>query len=272
MSPISLRFIECYEQLRKEGKVRSARAFAQTLEYLPQSWSEVMNHRRDVTLELIRKAVEVYDINPVYLFTGQGDLFLDHNAHQPFRLVTVLSAERGDEKIVHVPVAAQAGYAAGLGQPTFIQDLPVFTLPDYRFKMGSHRCFDVSGDSMEPTLFEGDRVICQFIEPDFWFTSVKNNHVYVVVTLSDVVVKRVQNRLRETGELVLESDNNYYTPYILPGAEIREIWQVKVKLSPFLHTPPHRNDNIQEQLRQLEEAMKLQSRLMDNMNQKLGKG
>lgn len=230
-----------------------------------------MNGRRDVTIDLIRRAVEVFEFNPVYIFTGEGDFFMGKQRGGGFRLVSVVSAEKADEKIVHVPVAAQAGYAVGLGEAEFVRDLPTFSLPDYRFKLGTHRCFDVAGDSMEPTLFEGDRVVCSFVEPDLWESGLKSNHVYVLVTRADVVVKRVQNLLRERAELTLVSDNQYYKPYNLAGEELREVWQVRLKISPFLNTPPMHLDDLTDQIKLLQDTIRAQSKLVDHLNQKVEK-
>ena len=66
-SVITQRFIKCHNHLREENRVRSSRQFALSLEYLPQSLSEILKGRRDVTIELLRKAVEKYKINPVYV-------------------------------------------------------------------------------------------------------------------------------------------------------------------------------------------------------------
>ena len=151
---VTQRFIKCHDKLREEKRIKSSRQFALSLEYLPQSLSEILKGRRDVTIELLRKSVERYQINPVYIYTGDGPMFMSEEDHKSFRVLTIVTNGQEDERIVHVPVPAQAGYAGELSNPIFIQDLPSFTLPDYKFKVGTHRSFDVSGDSMEPTLFE----------------------------------------------------------------------------------------------------------------------
>ncbi|MCC6724204.1 MAG: helix-turn-helix transcriptional regulator, partial [Saprospiraceae bacterium] len=147
-SIITDRFIKCHNKLREDGKVRSSRMFALTLDYLPQSLSEILKGRRDVTIELLRKAVEEYNINPGYLFTGEGTMFLTGEENKSFRTLTVVTDRDDEERIVHVPVPAQAGYAGEQLDPVFMEDLPTFTLPDYKYKTGTHRSFDVSGDSM----------------------------------------------------------------------------------------------------------------------------
>ncbi len=242
---VTQRFIKCHDKLREDNRVRSSRQFALSLDYLPQSLSEILKGRRDVTIELLRKAVEKYKINPVYIYTGEGPMFMSEESDNSFRVLTIVTNSDEDERIVHVPVPAQAGYASDMSDPTFIQELPTFTLPDYKYKVGTHRAFDVAGDSMEPTMFEGDKVVCSYLEPTLWETAIKDNYVYVIVTRADVVVKRVVNRLKAEKQLKLFSDNAYYEPYTVNIGDIREIWYVRAKISPFLPSP----DNIKRYLR-----------------------
>ncbi len=263
---VTQRFIKCHDKLREENRVRSSRQFALSLDYLPQSLSEILKGRRDVTIELLRKAVATYKINPVYIYTGEGPMFMTDEDHQSFRVLTIVTNTHEDERIVHVPVPAQAGYAGEMPNPTFIQDLPTFTLPDYKYKVGTHRSFDVAGDSMEPTLFEGDKVVCSFIEPTLWETSLKDNYVYVVVTRGDVVVKRVINRLKERKQLELHSDNSFYEPYNVNIGDVREIWYVRAKISPFLPSPQNLQNNLHDELRQLQTVVSQQGDLIQNLN------
>lgn len=265
-SIVTQRFIKCHDKLRGENRVRSSRQFALSLDYLPQSLSEILKGRRDVTIELLRKAVELYKINPVYIYTGEGPMFMTEEDHKSFRVLTIVTNSQDDERIVHVPIPAQAGYANDLTDPTFIQDLPTFTLPDYKYKVGTHRSFDVAGDSMEPTLFEGDKVVCSFLEPTLWENSIKDNYVYVIVTRGDVVVKRVNNRLRTDKQLALISDNSFYESYHVNIGDIREIWYVRAKVSPFLPSPQNIKTYLAEEMKDLKQTIKEQTRLIENLN------
>lgn len=263
---ITQRFIKCHDKLREDNQVRSSRQFALSLDYLPQSLSEILKGRRDVTIELLRKAVEVYRINPVYIYTGEGPMFMTEEDHKSFRVLTIVTNASDDERIVHVPVPAQAGYASELTDPTFIQDLPTFSLPDYKYKVGTHRSFDVSGDSMEPTLFEGDKVICSYLEPTLWESSIKDNYVYVVVTRGDIVVKRVTNKIKKDKSLTLSSDNNYYEPFDMHISDVREVWYVRAKISPFLPSPQNIQNMLHEEVKELRATITNQSRLISNLN------
>jgi phage repressor protein C with HTH and peptisase S24 domain len=264
-SVVTQRFINCHNKLKKDQRIRSSRQFALSLEYLPQSLSEILKNRRDVTIELLRKAIEFYKINPVYLFTGDGPMFMKEEGHKNFRVLTIVTDPQNDERIVHVPVPAQAGYASELGDPVFVQNLPSFSLPDYKYKVGTHRSFDVAGDSMEPTLYEGDKVICSFLEPALWPSSVKKNYVYVVVTQGDVLVKRIHNKIKEDKLLTLISDNNYYEAFDLKMSEIKEIWYVRAKISPFLPSPQNVKSLLREEISDLKDSMLHQSNIIENL-------
>ncbi len=264
-SIVTQRFINCHNKLRKEQRVKSSRQFAMQLEYLPQSLSEILKNRRDVTIELIRKAVEVYKMNPVYLFSGDGPLFMKEDDHKNFKVLTIVTDTQNDERIVHVPIPAQAGYASESSDPVFVQELPTYTLPDYKYKVGTHRSFDVSGDSMEPTLFEGDKVVCSYLEPTLWESSLKDSYVYVLVTKGDVLVKRVQNRIRDEKCINLISDNAYYEPYEVKISDVVEIWYVRAKISPFLPSPSNVKNMIKGEMDDLRKTIQNQSKIIENL-------
>ncbi|TAK36049.1 MAG: peptidase S24 [Saprospiraceae bacterium] len=266
-SIVTQRFINCHDKLREDGKVRSSRQFALALDYLPQSLSEVLKGRRDVTIELLRRAVEEYDINPMYIFTGEGTMFNARDGNRDFRLLTVVTDAQNDERIVHVPVPAQAGYAGENLDPLFFDELPTYTLPDYKYRVGTHRSFDVAGDSMEPTLFEGDKAVCSYLEPGLWETSLKDNYVYVVVTRGDVVVKRVFNKIKSERCLELRSDNDFYQPYKMPIGDVREIWYVRAKISPFLPSPNSIQNLVRAEMQELKEVIQQQSAIIASLNE-----
>ncbi len=175
-SIVTQRFIQCHHQLKQENRVRSSRQFAQSLDYLPQSLSEILKGRRDVTIELLRKAVEVYQVNPIFLYTGEGEMFLKPGEDKELRILTIVTDQQNDERILHIPCSVQPEYAQEIGNPLFIQSLPSYSLPALN-NNAPQRSFDINGDHMAPTFFEGDKVVCTFIEPSQWEQGIKNQHV-----------------------------------------------------------------------------------------------
>ena len=272
-SVITQRFIKCHNKLRENKTVKSSRQFAVEIDYLPQSLSEILKGRRDVTIEVLRKSIETYKFNPIYLFTGEGALFLTEEDlnNKSLRVLTVVTDTANDERIVHVPVPAQTSYASELSNPKFIQNLPSFTLPDYKYKVDTHRSFDAAGDSMEPTLFEGDKIVCSFIEPTLWESGMKDGYVYVIVTQDDIVIRRVYNQLKTNKLIEVHSDNRFYEPYTIPLSMIREIWYVRAKISPFLPSPNRIQHLFYDDMNGLKSTVSEQSRLIENLNQTIQK-
>lgn len=259
---VTERFVNCIEKLKERHEIKSVRQFALSVDYHPQNLNDIIKGKRDVTIDLIRNAVETYKLNPQYIFTGIGSMFLDEDIQQSASVKTVSSLE----KILYVPTAAHAGYTEQFLDPVFMEDLVSFSLPDYKFQHGTYRCFDVVGDSMEPSLYAGDKVVCSFVDSNNFYSSVRNNLVYVIVMEGSIVVKRVINKVRETKSFLLISDNNYFKPYEVPIEEVKEIWHVDVKISPFLPSPNNIRNAFHEEMDDMKRTIDSQSKSIQLLN------
>ncbi len=232
-SKVTERFIACYVELKKLDKVRSARQFALSLGFHAQSWNEILKRRRDVTLNLVERAVEHYAFNPIFLYKGEGSFFLDVNQGSNLRVLQVVTDHMGRENIVHVPTKAQAGYAAQAEPLEAIKSFVNYTIPGLEHRFGTFRSFEVAGDSMVPSIQAGEIVVCRYVAPDFWLKQLQDNQVYVVVSKEDLVIKRIKNRLQEHGALHLYSDNAQYEPYLMPESDVQELWLVEKVIKSF---------------------------------------
>lgn len=267
---VTNRFILAVKQLIKENKIRSIRQFCQTIDYLPQSMSQVMHGQRDVTIDVIRSAVDQFKLNPNFLFMGEGSPFIEEKDSYSFKAITVVTDRENNERIVHVPAPAMAGYAADLNGVEMIRDLPTYTLPDITYQTGTYRSFDVKGDSMSPTIEEGDVLVCSYIEPTYWVHSIRNHHVYVLVTRGDVVVKRVINNLERHKHLELHSDNESFNMYRLSGNELKEVWFVRAKLSRFKHNPSQViSQSVLEEMQSYKQMVQAQSDMINLLQKQL---
>lgn len=148
----------------------------------------------------------------------------------------IVTSEKGMERIIDVPARAQAGYLVGYSDPEYVETLPTWSVPG--LKGGTYRSFEVIGPSMAPTLKSGDRVVGRWVEN---FDNIVENHVHVVVTKDGIVVKRVQNRIKERGKIVLKSDTithrKEYPTYQINPEDVREIWYVIFDLTADLSEP-----------------------------------
>lgn len=242
-SVIYTHFERVYAALKDQGKIKSVRQFAISLDIAPQSMDLIVKGKRNVTLDLVRKLASRYQVNANYLCLGQGSMFIDQE--------DIIEDVKDCGRITYVPVSAAAGYGDQFRDPVYLQELPTFSLPEAKYKHGVHRCFDVSGDSMEPTLYTGEKVVCSQMEQQYWRTSMRDGEVYVVIVQGDVLVKRVINRIVEDRTLHLHSDNDFYPPRVVDVTEVSEIWHVNVKISSFSSSPASQRDSLYDEIAQV---------------------
>ena len=180
---VTKRFLDCFNELKANGQVKSDRQFCLSLGYKPQSWTKVVKGERSVTLELVRKSTIIYKFNTAYIFTGVGEKFLKEES---LNILSIAVDEEEKERILHVPVSAKAGYQDQFNDDVYLENLISYTLPGDHFRMGTYRSFEIEGDSMEPSLSQGEVLVCSYVDdPSLWQFNLKDGYVYVVVTKND---------------------------------------------------------------------------------------
>jgi len=70
---VTKRFIKCHDKIREDNRVRSSRQFALSLDYLPQSLSEILKGRRDVTIE--KSSRKIQDKSRLYLYRRRPNVY-----------------------------------------------------------------------------------------------------------------------------------------------------------------------------------------------------
>ena len=163
-------------------------------------------------------------------------------------LVTVTVDEKGNENTVLVPIPAQAGYSVAHNEAVYLQQLSNYRIPG--FERGTYRAFEVSGDSMAPTINHRDVVVASLVDE---LRLLEPGEVYVVVTAESVMLKRIKTRLRsDDSEVVLHSDNPHRLPYGLETRDILQLWRVRGYVSSFIPSAP---DVTAERLWEVIEAL-----------------
>ena len=160
----------------------------------------------------------------------------------PPKVVTV--DKKGKDNIVLVPQKAAAGYLAGFGDPEFISSLPTYNLPN--LQNGTFRMFQVTGQSMFPTLHDGSFVVGEWVEN--WSGNIKDDRIYIIVSMEDgVTIKRVLNRIKKYGNLYCKSDNRReYPSFTVNPDDLVEVWEVKLHLSYKLPNPADLYDRLND--------------------------
>ncbi len=222
---INRRFVEAYHILKGEKKFKNKTEMAQRLGTYNHVINLILKGERGITVEQIGKFCDIFGINANYIMGFSDNMYNRQAATVPSLPKNIVAAIR--QNITLVPRKAHAGYAMNPGDWAFLDSLQKFSIPGLE---GDLTAFEISGDSMLPTITNGDVVICEPMERG---EPIRDNQVYVVVT--DVVVaKRIQQLKQgaKVTKLRLISDNgDVYRPYDVNLEEVQQILRVKCRLT-----------------------------------------
>ena len=176
------------------------------------------------------------ELNVEWLITGQGEMLKGKTpppevTPEP----TVVHFEMPNEDYTAIPVV-DIEAAAGFGTPNvnYIDESQLIYLPKSMLRGQRDRlCIKVSGDSMEPTLYNNSRIVVRLLDEGDW-EYIRDNEIHVVTDREGhTYVKRLTNNLRTAGEIILQSDNEnqqLYKPFTMPEEDIFRIWAVELYL------------------------------------------
>lgn len=212
MQPILSRIAEIQTHLGL-----SVTKFALSIGVPQTTLSNMFNRDSTPKTELLNKIVEVHQVNPSYLLTGEGPMFAGQDV-SPLAPAPAMATYRGGglrelQETLHgklVPFLSQmvsAGPGAELLE--YEDSCGLICLPEAAVK-GELRALRVKGDSMDPTLRPGDIVVC---DQNGW----QGDGVYVIRDQDSAYVKRVR-RIRAGFEVI--SDNTVYLPWQCPSEEL----------------------------------------------------
>ena len=161
---------------------------------------------------------------------------------------------------VSVPVVdIEAAAGGGAINSDYFDEADVMRLPSSMLPHTSAKrlCISVSGESMEPTIYDGTRIVVRLLDRSEW-ARIRSGEVYVVTDREgNSYVKRLRNNLETSGRLILTSDNpnqRKYTPLPLMEDEISNVWAVELVISDIV--PPSERDQIddlRDEMRELRE-------------------
>ncbi len=228
---VNQRFRFVYQELEKRNLIKGKSDIAKELGTYNHVINSILKGQRNITVDQLNRLFDVYGINANYLFGNSDEMFRD-DVPAYGGLPTRSQLERqsgGRQNITLVPERALAGYALEHQDRQFMESLQKFSVPGLE---GELIAFEINGDSMLPTITNGDIVICQPLERE---EPLRDNHVYVIVT-EVVVAKRIQQIRRDNDvvSLRLISDNSaVYQPYNIDLEDIRQILKVKCRLTDY---------------------------------------
>lgn len=225
---INQRFRKVYLELEKHNLIKGKSDIAKKLGTYNHVINSILKGQRNITVDQLHRLFESYKIDANFLFGMTDELFLEGVRDGEIPALSMNDRQKGGrENIMLVPERALAGYAMEHQDSNFMDTLQKFSIPHLE---GELIAFEINGDSMMPTITNGDIVVCEPIERG---TTLRDNHVYVIVT--DVVVAKRIQQLRNENEVTalrLISDNGaVYKPYEVELEEVRQILKVKCRLT-----------------------------------------
>lgn len=182
--------------------------------------------KSNLTIDHMNFLVDEFNVNPYYLLNGEKPMFIEFNhilEKTKSDVMNPYSTNLAGGGTFLVPVSAQAGYAEEWPQEQI--NLPEVIIPG--MKNGDTRVFEISGDSMTPFIMDGDYVAC---------TKVENRH-HVRDGLMYVIVSRTQGitvkylRIQQHTVRCYPANTDGYQPFDLDFDEVRELWEVQIRIT-----------------------------------------
>jgi hypothetical protein len=155
------------------------------------------------------------DLSPDWLLGNGNGYTFGSISLQAFQNIC---RQGGKPPTVLVPEKARAGYRNSFSQ-VVDYELPILQIQGYT-DGNRYRFFEISGDSMMPTLETGDYVLCELVAS---LQDIKQQGIYILHTHNDILCKRIE--IQDTC-LLLHSNNLAYPVQEIHENDIKNYWRV----------------------------------------------
>ena len=185
--------------------------------------------------EVLHKIIEAYpEVNIEWLLNGKGEMLKGRKKGVTEKIIVATQDTKGNVTVPLINRKAAANYLSGHQTQEYFEELDALILPNSLVSGKQYCAIQVSGDSMKPTLQDGDYVLCYRCDRQEW-ENLSDGEVCVIVSVTNgVQIKRIKNKLNENF-LTCESDNyKKHPPFDLAHEDIAEIWRATWKLSSSL--------------------------------------
>lgn len=218
---INKRFINAVDYLISKKKVLNKSEISEKLNISKSKFSEILNERMGIGVDLLAVFCEKFDVNSNWLLTGNGSMLKSDEKEDKIIVekITDFSIKIESDFIPIASISAVAGFG-GEGFSINQQDLEAYCkIPVFK-DLNVDFMLPVSGSSMYPTYRNGDLVACRKINNrDF----IQWGKTYVIATREQGILLKKLFKSEKVGYLNAVSDNKEYPPFDIPESEITGI-------------------------------------------------
>lgn len=234
-------------------KLRQESNFSQThvaeILFISQAaYSLIETSQNGIVAEHIIKLSRLYNVSTDYILTGEKNY---------------IKVGRSSGFIPLIRARAQAGFLEKLEDENFYDIKDWFRVPGFD-PVNDQTLFEVEGESMTPTIFPGDILICQVHHE---IDKVLDGSAVVVITVDGIMIKRLK-RDEDKDYLILQSDNvNQGGKGRVRKSEVKKLLMVRGKISNVLI--PQNDLAGKDKIQKLEESIDHLKNELFEMNKKL---
>ena len=183
--------------------------FSEKIDLAAQSLARYEKNKVNPSMEFIAKLTDMFNINSNWLLTGKGEMFIsnDTTKNSDNYFIDLLNVRAGAGEGIYNYVIETVD--------TISLDKSFFRTPINTNKI---KGIQVDGDSMEPTLRDGDYVL---IDENINFGT---NGIYAIQYGGQILIKRLQFKM--DGTILIISDNDKYDKEVFNPNENQLPFQV----------------------------------------------
>ncbi len=183
--------------------------FSEKIDLAAQSLARYEKNKVNPSMEFIAKLTDMFNINSNWLLTGKGEMFIsnDTTKNSDNYFIDLLNVRAGAGEGIYNYVVETVD--------TISLDKSFFRTPINTSKI---KGIQVDGDSMEPTLRDGDYVL---IDENINFGT---NGIYAIQYGGQILIKRLQFKM--DGTIIIISDNDKYDKEVFNPKENQLPFQV----------------------------------------------
>ena len=227
--------------------------------------------RNKPSFDVLAKIASAYpQLRVEWLLSGEGEMLKSatppntsalHSApgvDEP-RVIAIAEGDNTAAPLYNIRTAASYK-GDGLSQERPEPD-GIISLPRWLLRNGNYAVFPVVGDSMEPTFYARDYVLCRFLPKPDW-DDLREDAVAVIVSESrGLQLKRLTFRMGE-GYVRCKSDNRHHPYYQLDLDDVLEVWRFEWRITSSTHNP---TEGLAERVSTVEDTLEDMRALLEQV-------